>query len=143
MSAYNPNAIVPTHSTTGDLSLLPPKPKAEQGLLGKDDFLKILVGQLKNQDPMDPKGDTEFIGQMTQFSQLEQQTNTAASTNDIAAQLAHTSALGLIGRTVSYVDAEGDTQTGKVEQVDTVDGKASLTVNGTSGIDAGAVTQVK
>jgi flagellar basal-body rod modification protein FlgD len=143
MSPYNPNAIVPSNTTTGDLSLLPPKAKTEQGLLGKDDFLKILVGQLKNQDPMNPKGDTEFIGQMTQFSQLEQQTNTAASTDDIAARLAHTSALGLIGRTVSYVDAEGETQTGKVEQVDTVDGKASLTVNGTSGIDAGAVTQVK
>lgn len=40
--------------------------------LGKNEFLKILVAQLSNQDPMSPTTDTEFIGQMAQFSTLEQ-----------------------------------------------------------------------
>jgi flagellar basal-body rod modification protein FlgD len=112
--------------------------------MGKDDFLKLLVGQLQHQDPMQPADDTQFIGQMAQFSQLEQETNTAQSTSDMASQLGRTGALGLIGHTVSYTDSDGATQTGTVSQVDVdKDGKATLTVDGTGGIDAGAVTQVR
>jgi flagellar basal-body rod modification protein FlgD len=112
--------------------------------LGKDDFLKLLVGQLQHQDPMQPSDDTQFIGQMAQFSQLEQETNTAQSTNNMATQLGRAGALGLIGRTVSYTDANGASQSGVVSQVNVADdGTASLTVAGTSGIDAGSVTQVR
>ncbi len=49
------------------------------GSLGKDDFLKLLVGQLQNQNPLDPVGDQEFMAQMAAFSTLEQVSNLSAS----------------------------------------------------------------
>lgn len=51
------------------------EPKTFNSSLDKDAFLKILVTQLKNQNPLEPTNDTEFIGQMAQFSTLEQSQN--------------------------------------------------------------------
>ena len=49
--------------------------------LGQDEFLQLLVTQMRNQDPLKPVSDTEFIAQMAQFSNLEQ---TKEMSGDIA-----------------------------------------------------------
>jgi len=59
----NTNAVVSKYSSKGD---------EFNGLLGKDDFLKLLITQLRNQDPLQPLNNEEFISQMAQFSSLEQ-----------------------------------------------------------------------
>ena len=112
--------------------------------LGKDDFLKLLVGQLKNQDPMNPSSDTDFIGQMAQFSQLEQTTNMADANAQLVAQQSGARAVALLGRSVTYPDpSTGVSTTGVVEQVAWAGGLPSLTVGGVAGIDPQSVTAVQ
>ena len=103
--------------------------------MGKDQFLKLFVAQLQHQDPMSPMQDSDFMGQMASFSTLEQVSN-------LANENAMSNAIGLIGRTVTYKTNDGALQTGAVEKVSTVDGKPSLTVGGTAGVDPSSISQV-
>ncbi|AEF85306.1 flagellar hook capping protein [Treponema primitia ZAS-2] len=74
--------------------------------LGKDDFLKILITQLSHQDPTAPMEDKEFIGQMAQFSTLEQMTGMASDFSRLADLLTGGEATSALGRSVEIV--EGD-----------------------------------
>lgn len=98
--------------------------------LGKQDFLKLLMAQLQNQDPMKPMDDTQMIAQMAQFSALEatqslQQTLQRATNNQTIAQAA-----ALIGKYVQADQADGSTVTGAVTSVDftSADGVVAPTV---------------
>jgi len=115
---------------------------SSNGELGKDDFLKLFVAQLSHQDPMNPMNDQDMMGQMASFSQLEQITNMASANQQIASSLTSSSAVSLIGRSVTYVDADDIPHTGTVEKVSVIDGKPSLTVAGTDGVDPSTITQV-
>jgi flagellar basal-body rod modification protein FlgD len=117
--------------------------KNTSGALGKDDFLKLLVGQLQHQDPMAPSDDQQWIGQMAAFSQLEQVSNTAETTKQIVETLNRNGTLSLIGHSVTYLDETGATHDGVVQTVDVAGGTASLTIDGVAGIDAGSVTQIR
>jgi flagellar basal-body rod modification protein FlgD len=116
--------------------------KVDNGSLGKDQFLKLFVAQLQHQDPMNPMNDSEFMAQMASFSTLEQVTNLAAANEKIAASMASNSAVSLIGRTVTYVDANDQIHTGTVDKVTTAGGKPLLTVDGVDGVDPSTITQV-
>ena len=69
MSVSAPNSTTGTNTNTTTTPINP------SSALGKDDFLKILVTQLQNQDPTKPMDDTQFIAEMAQFSSLEQMQN--------------------------------------------------------------------
>src|SRR3954454_5677045 len=110
--------------------------------LGKDDFLKLFVAQLQHQDPMNPMADGDFMGQMAQFSQLEQTTNIATANQQMATSLVMSQSLALLGKTVTYVDDKDVRHTGVVQKVVTEGGVAQLTIDGVDGIDPATVAEV-
>jgi flagellar basal-body rod modification protein FlgD len=110
--------------------------------LDKDDFLKLFVTQLQHQDPMNPMNDADMMGQMAQFSTLEQITNVGASTTAMATTIGMSQSLSLIGKTVTYVDDSGARHTGEVQKVVTEGGTAKLTVDGVDGIDPASIAEV-
>ena len=106
------------------------------GAMGKDDFLKLLIAQLKHQDPTAPTDMAAMTQQMTQFSMLEQMTNMSSA-------LTRTEALALLGREVSYAAPNGAVKTGVVEHVDMSNGKPTLTIGGQAGILDSMIKGVK
>ena len=96
--------------------------------MGKDEFLKILITQLQNQDPSSPMEDKEFITQMAQFSSLEQTTNLNQSFSNLATQLTGNQAVSLLGKNVTLQDLGGSIISGRVEAV-TGGAKPQLQIN--------------
>lgn len=96
--------------------------------LGKDDFLKLLITQLSNQDPTNPMENTEFIAQMAQFSSLEQMTNMNESFGRMASMINSSQAATTIGKTVE-IDV-GDTTTRGVVEATTMGQNPQVLVNG-------------
>jgi len=88
--------------------------KTGKNELGKDAFLQLLVTQLKNQNPLDPQDNSEFVAQLAQFSSLEGITTLNSSVNNISSSFKSSQALqasSLVGRSVvvqtgsAYVDS--------------------------------------
>lgn len=84
--------------------------------LGKDDFLKLLITQLQNQDPTSPMENTEFIAQMAQFSSLEQMTNMSNEFTKLANMLNSGEAVSMLGKSVELNNGDSS-MTGVVEAV--------------------------
>ncbi|WP_434756845.1 flagellar hook assembly protein FlgD [Borrelia puertoricensis] len=97
--------------------------KVQRGIkgnnLGRDDFLKLLVTQLKYQDPTDPMKDKEFISQMAQFSALEQMTNMSKSFERLSSVLGINKDLDLLGKIVEFEHVDGEIIKGKVTNIKT------------------------
>lgn len=93
----------------------------------KDQFLQLLVAQMKYQDPLEPTSNTEYISQYATFSELEQMQNMSAS-------LELSRASTLVGETVlmKVTDSSGNTTTvqGNVDYVVYENNKAYLSING-------------
>lgn len=96
--------------------------------LGKDDFLKLLITQMQNQDPTEPMENTEFIAQMAQFSSLEQMTNMSSSFEKMATYITETTATSALGKTVEL--NVGDTTITGVVQGATRGENPEVIVNG-------------
>lgn len=93
----------------------PPPTTAPNDQLGKDAFLKLLVAQLRHQDPLAPSDPGDFMAQTAQFTmveKLEMLTEQGETTNRA---LGLSAASGLIGRNVSWIGEDGETLSGRVD----------------------------
>lgn len=122
--------------------------------MDKDAFLKILIAQLQNQDPMSPMEDREFIAQMAQFTSLEQMTNMNLQLTkflETQQQNQFISNAQLIGKVVEWdqlkEDANGNVinerLSGIVTAVKFKDGAAQLVTNNGHTISTSVVNTVK
>lgn len=100
--------------------------------LGRDEFLHLLVTQLRNQNPLDPIKDGEFIAQLAQFSTLEGLEKLNAKFEDLLTVQQLTQGADLIGRTALYGLPDGSaSEFGVVHAVGVRDGNLHLIINGT------------
>lgn len=113
--------------STSAESLAKGEHKKSNSTVDKDQFLQLLVAQMKYQDPLEPTSNTEYISQYATFSELEQMQNMSASL-----ELARASSL--VGQTVlmEVTDSQGRTTTvqGNVDYVVYENNKAYLSING-------------
>lgn len=109
------------------------------GELGKDDFLKLLITQVQNQDPMNPSTDTDFIAQMAQFSALEQMQN-------LNQTFSYSMGFSMMGKYIAAEvkdEATGEVRyvEGKVDMVRVINGKVHAVV-GEDDVPVDKITQV-
>lgn len=122
-------------------SAVPTSTDATSSQMDKDLFLKLMVAQLRNQDPMNPQDSAEFLAQTAQFTSLEKLEAVATqSSQALAAQMAF-GASSLAGRTVTYVGEDGVTEiSGTVESVRFGAGGPVLSIGGVDVPIANVVT---
>jgi flagellar basal-body rod modification protein FlgD len=111
--------------------------------LDDNDFLRLMVAQLQDQDPLDPTDTSSYLSELAQFTSLEQETNTATNTQALESSNQTTEALSLLGQTVTYTDSSGDSLSGTVTSVDLSGSTPTLTIGGTSGIATSQVLSVQ
>ena len=132
----NPTPTTSTTATNSSSSSLP---------ITQDQFLQMLMTELQNQNPMNPNSSDpmSFVTELAQFTSVEQETDTAQSTATLASGQTTASAIALLGNTVNYTDpTTGATDSGTVQSVEIGSSGPTLTINGTAGISASAVTEV-
>ncbi len=122
----------------------PATPQVDRGdQMGKDVFLKLLVAQMKYQDPANPADSSQFMAQTATFTQVEKLEEIAKQNASLLALQRSTSAAAMVGRTVKYTDENGAPKTGTVSSVrlgsDT--SEAVATVGGVA-VEMGRITEV-
>ena len=97
-------------------------------MLGQNEFLKLLVTQMRNQDPMQPVSDTEFIAQMAQFSSLEQTKTMSADITKLRQGNDFLQATNLLGKEVRLHLGDMEFTKGIVTDLNVKDGEARIIV---------------
>lgn len=124
------------------------KTRSSGSNLGKDEFLKILMTQLQNQDPLNPMEDKEFISQMANFSSLEQITNMNSLMQKFLDTQKTTDSIlkysEMIGKSIEWLDsgAEGAVQTGVVKAIKQKNNSIILELDNGKEITSDLVTKI-
>jgi flagellar basal-body rod modification protein FlgD len=126
-----------TQSTTSTSSTSNP-----YGNLKAEDFINLMVTQLKNQDPTQPASNEALLAQMSQIGQLQSSTQLQTTLQNFGAQSQISSASSLIGKKVQGIDAQNNTITGVVSSVKVAANQVNLELDNGSALPLGNVTDV-
>lgn len=110
-------------SNSSVLASLAPQPVTKTNELGKNEFLKLMITQMNNQDPLNPQENSEFIAQLAQFSSVEGLENLNTTVSSLAGSMQSSQALqasALVGRKVHVPSAnaallDGDVISGAIK----------------------------
>ncbi len=126
-------------STTANNNLSVSEMAREDGALGKDSFLELLVTELKYQDPLNPMDNKESIAQLAQFSALEQMQNLNKSFEEFSALFGagagRAQSLNVLGMKATGLDSTGQLASGIVSKVSFADGETLVTLKGGQTLD--------
>jgi flagellar basal-body rod modification protein FlgD len=118
--------ITPTTKTTNETATTATKSRSE---LDKDTFLKLLVAQLRYQDPTKPMDGAQFVAESAQFTTVEVLQKLQASHAELLSFQSTLVSSGLIGKEVTAIGPDGKELTGVVKSARIVAGQAYLVVN--------------
>ena len=133
------SSVTPTTSGALGAAAAGTNPNA---ILGKDDFLKLLVTQLQHQDPLEPAKNQELLAQMSQIGQLQSQTLLQESLQGLVLQQNLGAAGNLIGKVVEGVDDAGEQARGLVTSVRVQDKQVLLELDNGKRLSLGKVTGI-
>lgn len=110
--------------------------------LGQDKYLKLLVTQLRYQDPQNPLQNHEFAAQMAQFSALEQMTKMNSSMEKVIASARAGESYNMLGKEVAWLNADtNEMQRGVVKAIVLADNRPMLRV-GSIDVDPSRIASV-
>lgn len=99
--------------------------------VGYNDFLQLLIAQMKNQDPTSPTDMAQYMSQFAQLSSVEQAIQTNAKLDALLSASALSQAESLIGRTAAFTGEDGKETSGKITAVHIIqDGAVATLDNG-------------
>jgi len=136
MSVSSPSSSTDTATIGGTSSAT----TGVAGDLNEGDFLDLMMDQLKNQNPLNPADPTQYMSELASFSSLDEEMQIQESSSESASNQAASSALSMLGQTVSYTDSTGVSSSGTVTSVDFTSSGPTLTIGGESGISLSEVT---
>ncbi len=114
------------------------------GRLDKQAFLMLLVAQLKNQDPLNPMQDREFIAQLAQLNTLEQLQQLNATIAAMAEHAALGQVANYLGKVVTGLErSSGQLVSGTVVRATVIDGSAVLELEGGQRVDVRDVVSLE
>ena len=111
--------------------------------MGSDTFLKLLVAEMKYQDPSNPMNSSEMMAQTATLTQTQALQTIADQNKQTLALQRSLTAGALVGHQVSYTATDGTTQSGVISavKISTVDNTSQAVIGGES-VDIGRITQV-
>ena len=116
--------------------------KGKNAQLKTEDFIKMMITQLQNQDPMEPAKNDQLLAQMSQIGQLQSATSLQESLKGLVTQNQIGAAAGLIGKTVQGLDDNDDPVTGTVTSVRVEKDSVSLELDNGTKLPLARVTTI-